>query len=279
MRFYNYWLYEEFLLQKKKREISLRAFASEIGVNITLLSQVFRGERDLNVKQVSKIVKHLELSERKREKILEGYEFLKIKKADIRERIKLMYDKDQTHETIALDEDEYVSATRPIIYLTFMLCSMYGPRAKDYEHLKRVIAAKLDTDIKEIEESFCELSRLGLVERSTEYALTKYDNIVPSFKIVNSQIMENNYQFAKRCYQAYFPEKNTKGEVAHSLDPEIGGTDIISWEYFYLSKQEKNDFLKFVEDYKNKIETLSITDNGKKLLVHYFGIQIFKALK
>lgn len=142
--------------KQKNSQYSLRTFASHLGVNSGILSQILKGKRRISKKQALKFIESLDLNERQKEEILEP--FL------IEEKIKEAGEKERTlfdHQKFSPEELWKVYAILNLV------------KTDDFRLSMDIIAKRLGFEIEETSELMTKIFAQKLLLFSNDGKLTR----------------------------------------------------------------------------------------------------------
>jgi len=277
MKHHNLWLFDQFKHYKTNHQYSLRRFAELIDVSPSLLSLIFKGEREISEKQLNKILIQLNIPLNEQNCLKEKYAILRERNKKLKERLRHHFLNEKEVIEIELSSDIFLK----LIELTpFLLFQFFKFSPKSFTHFSDQIcwAIKHFNFSNEEVLSYIELlKKHELLIEHNNILKTTCDFFRPKDQSLSNQEVEKIFnQYAKLCLDRFLPCYNEKGEVATSLNKQTKGFDVISWDYLYLSNEEvlkfKNDLILF----QNKIIQLSQNSHKESLNYYFMGSQFFK---
>lgn len=255
---------KEYLLIRKESNprYSLRAFAKDLGIPVSNLSNILSGKLGLSKNKAESITEKLNISG------LEKNRFIDLVLAsDARSKKEKILAQGRLHKYESDDKkelkDDYFKLISEWYYYTILeLLTLEG-----FKSSHRWIAAKLDIAIDEVDEAMSRLVRLGLVKKEGRYYISTGAQLDTSFDIPSLFIKKHNTQILSKASQAILDQDIERRELS-TLTIALNAEDI-----GFVKKE--------IRIFRNHIDQELMNRSRKKGAnrVYSLAIQFFDLLK
>lgn len=190
--------------QKKNRAFSLRAFARQVGISPTSLSQFLSGKRRLSIKLATNIVKNLTLSPSRADAVLKT----------------ISNGKNQYKSTYTqIDMDQYHSIAD---WYHFAILSLL--RTSDFQNDPEWIAKRLNIKLREAKSGLERLIRLGIIEETSEGKIKPTHNqVITSDDISSISLRKSHFQCLELAQRSLEQDEITLRDftsITMAIDPD-----------------------------------------------------------